>query len=292
MNSLTQDADAGAGFDAAGAFSLLGDETRVEILRALAGRGGEPTSFADLRERVGVDDSGRFNYHLGKLVGTFVDKTDEGYKLTYAGTRVVGAVYEGAYAAGETIDPVDLDTNCPDCDGTLELTYTDETIRISCRDCEEVLSKFGFPPGAVADRDPADLPLLLSRHMQTLLERLRAGFCVTCSGPVTPVMKPKEDDAELELTFECDRCNGSVHTSLASVLMTDSVVVSFHHDHGIDVRETLPWSLTWLTDCTTEQVSESPLRYTISGTVDGETLRVEVDETLNVVEATRSPAAE
>ena len=290
MNSLSQDTE--TGFDAAGAFSLLGDETRVAILRALAGRGDEPASFAELRERVGVEDSGRFNYHLGKLVGTFVEKIDDGYALTYAGSRVVGAVYEGAYAAGDDIEPFELDATCPDCAGAIELGYVDENICIRCRDCEETLSKFGFPPGAIADRDPAELPLLLTRHMQTLLERLRAGFCVTCSGPVEPRFDPEAGERELALTFECARCHERVQTSLASVLMTDSTVVSFHDDHGVDIRETLPWSLAWLSDSEAEQVSESPPRYAVSATLDAgtpaaETLRVEVDQELRVVEATR-----
>lgn len=278
------------GFDAAHAFALLGDETRVAILEALAGQTNDPLSFAELREEVGVDDSGRFNYHLGKLVGTFVEKSDEGYHLTYAGSRVVGAVYEGTYAPGDAIEPVDLDATCPACGGVIELTYADERIRIACRDCEETLSKFGFPPGAIAGREPEELPLLMTRHMQTLLDRLRAGFCVSCSGPVSPTFDAEADDDAFAVSFECDRCHERVNTSLASVLMTDSAVVSFHDDHGIDLRETLPWSLEWLTGGTAEQVSESPPRYAATVTLDGETLRVEVDDELRVVEAVRTPA--
>ena len=58
------------------AFVTLGNETRIEILRALQDAGG-PLAFSELRDRVGVDDPGQFNYHLGKLAGHFVRK-DEG----------------------------------------------------------------------------------------------------------------------------------------------------------------------------------------------------------------------
>ncbi|WP_449404315.1 DUF7347 domain-containing protein [Halalkalicoccus subterraneus] len=45
--------------------------------------------FADLRRRVGVEDSGRFRYHLKQLRGDFVEKANDGYRLTYAGEACV-----------------------------------------------------------------------------------------------------------------------------------------------------------------------------------------------------------
>jgi DNA-binding transcriptional ArsR family regulator len=75
----------------ADAFALLADETRVAILRALAESWNEAgfgaaygLSFSELRERVGVRDSSRFNYHLQRLTGRFARKTDEGYVFGYA----------------------------------------------------------------------------------------------------------------------------------------------------------------------------------------------------------------
>jgi len=63
------------------AFSLVANETRMDVLKALWEADG-PRSFSALRERVGVRDSGQFNYHLGKLVGHFVRKTADGYRLS------------------------------------------------------------------------------------------------------------------------------------------------------------------------------------------------------------------
>ena len=277
-----------AGFDAAGAFALLGDETRVAILAALAGRNDDPMSFAELRERAGVDDSGRFNYHLGKLVGRFVEKTDAGYRLTFAGSRVVGAVYEGTYAEGDAIGPVALEADCPDCSTALELRYADERVTIDCPDCDRVVSGFGFPPGALSGRDPEVLPDLLVTYMATLVDRFRAGLCSNCSGPVSPAFNPDADGVTVR--FVCDRCRERATTSLASVLLTDPAVAAFHHDHGIDVRGTLPWALSWVEGSEAERVSESPPRYAVTATLDGERLRVVVDESLRVVETTRTTA--
>ncbi len=76
--------------DLAAVFDLLSDETRLAIVRALAeSRCDDPgrpaLTFSELRERVGARDAGRFNYHLGKLRGVLVEKTDAGYRLTPRG---------------------------------------------------------------------------------------------------------------------------------------------------------------------------------------------------------------
>jgi len=73
---------------AAETFSLLSDETRVRILVALSQAADDPVSFSDLRSRVGVDDSGQFNYHLDRLCERLVTKTDDGYLLTDSGEAV------------------------------------------------------------------------------------------------------------------------------------------------------------------------------------------------------------
>jgi hypothetical protein len=78
--------------DPTATFSLLADETRLGLVRELAAADG-PVGFADLYSRVGLSDTGRFNYHLGKLRGTMVEKTaGSGYVLTDAGEHVLDVV--------------------------------------------------------------------------------------------------------------------------------------------------------------------------------------------------------
>lgn len=76
--------------DPTDALAVLGDETRVAILRALA-EADEPVPFTELRRRAGVDDAGRFNYHLSTLREYFVREEDGGYALRNAGSRIVAA---------------------------------------------------------------------------------------------------------------------------------------------------------------------------------------------------------
>src|SRR6056297_1487616 len=82
----------------ADAFSILGNETRVEVLRTLLRVEG-PTSYADLRRGVAYDGGGNFNYHLDKLVPHFVRKTEDGYVLRAAGEQVAHVLGSGVLAA-------------------------------------------------------------------------------------------------------------------------------------------------------------------------------------------------
>lgn len=67
------------------AFSLVAHETRVEILESLRTADGGPLSFGEIREAVGVDDPGQCHYHVDRLTDRFVQKSEEGYRLSPAG---------------------------------------------------------------------------------------------------------------------------------------------------------------------------------------------------------------
>ena len=65
-------------------FSLLANEDRLAILRAVVHadeRGEAPLSFSSLRTTVDIRDSGRFSYHLQELTGHFLTRSADGYSL-------------------------------------------------------------------------------------------------------------------------------------------------------------------------------------------------------------------
>ncbi|WP_313691168.1 ArsR/SmtB family transcription factor [Halorarum halobium] len=74
----------------ASTFDLLSDETRLRIVRELAGGDSDPVPFSVLCDRLGVSDTGRFNYHLGRLRGRLVEKREGGYVLTREGDTLAG----------------------------------------------------------------------------------------------------------------------------------------------------------------------------------------------------------
>ncbi|PSQ04470.1 ArsR family transcriptional regulator [Halobacteriales archaeon QS_6_71_20] len=126
-----RDGDLGSGADranpaatageAADALSALASEHRIAILRELAAADW-PLSFSELRERIGMRDGGRFNYHLGELRDRFVRERDGGYVLGHAGERVVLAAGDldpaGAAALADGSGDSGPDDACPVCGET------------------------------------------------------------------------------------------------------------------------------------------------------------------------------
>jgi hypothetical protein len=88
----------------AGLFDLLSDETRVRIVAALYRHWQRSPAdpclpFSVLRERVDAADSGRFNYHLGRLRGALVRECADGYTLSPLGVCLGQFVAEGGPAS-------------------------------------------------------------------------------------------------------------------------------------------------------------------------------------------------
>ncbi|MFB6172743.1 MAG: hypothetical protein ABEJ23_09435 [Haloarculaceae archaeon] len=164
-------------------FEILSDETRIGILRVLAERLRESPSartlgFADLRRRVGLRDSGNFNYHLEKLVGRFVTKTDEGYRLSPAGVEVVAALSTGVYGEATARGPTDLGDPCPACGDALAATYDTGLLRVHCPN-DHVFHN-ALPPGAVEGRSMADVVALLTRKTRRDLGLAAEHVCPFC----------------------------------------------------------------------------------------------------------------
>ena len=122
------------------AFELLAEETRADVLRALAAHQRDhprdPTlSFSDLRERAGVADSGNFNYHLGKLEGRFVRNADDdggsGYALTPRGVRLAALAVAG-FEDPSFGDAEPLGADCPACGEPLAVAYEEGMVAVAC----------------------------------------------------------------------------------------------------------------------------------------------------------------
>jgi DNA-directed RNA polymerase subunit RPC12/RpoP len=269
-------------------FALLGDETRVQILRALQEAGPEKVlTFSDLQDAVGTSDSGRFNYHLKKLTGHFIRKTEAGYTLTIAGGSVVGSMISGTYTATAEMDPLDMpDSRCMECGGPLRITYEDETIEIRCRDCEEIHGQFMVPPGTVEQFDREELPMAVSRWIRSQFAQAVAGFCPNCSGRMDPGID-RDEDGNFMAVYECASCGEPVSSSMAATLLFEPAVIAFAYENGIDLVETPYWELGWLRKGNTKVVSTDPLELRVRISIDAEILDVTVNESLEVVDAVR-----
>ncbi|MFD1512954.1 winged helix-turn-helix domain-containing protein [Halomarina rubra] len=274
------------------ALDVLGDETRRAILLALVehrrvSSDDATLSFSALRERVGVADSGRFNYHLGKLVDRFVEKTDGGYRLSYAGQQVVGAALAGTYSAGESKGPTDVG-ECPVCETTATATYEEGVLEVTCAN-DHVVYRVGFPPGAAADRSMERLLALSARLTYDDIELAIEGVCPECLGTVTRSLQRTGGDEEVEWFFDarCERCGQQFRASAGVCVLTAPSFVAFAADHDADPREQPPWTFATL-DGSQTVVSEDPLRVRMTIDIDDETFSATLDEHGRTVATDRS----
>jgi DNA-binding transcriptional ArsR family regulator len=272
---------------AADVFAAVADQTRIDILRALWDL-GESMPFSELQATVGVKDGGRFNYHLGELVGRFVRRTGDGYELTFAGEQFVGALYSGTYTESADMSPLEVGT-CPTCDGRLEATYKDETVTVTCDDCGRTITRFGAPPGLVAAADRSALPQVLSNWVHTSFQRTARGFCTYCSGQVRPSIGRDlwEQTDLLGARYDCESCGATFQASIAAATLDHPEVVAFNYEHGIDLNEDRIWEVPWLFDFDASVESETPLRVEIRVEFDDDPLVIHLGPDLRVTTVSR-----
>ena len=277
------------------AFTALADSTRLEILRTLWDTDGSEATFTELREAVGMRDSGQFNYHLDRLTGRFVTKTDNGYTLTIAGQLVYGSVLSGAYSKEQSIEPIPLSNPCPACGGSRTVSYDNEVITVECDSCD-VSPSAGVPPGVFAGYEREAVPTVANRYFRTIVQQVDNGFCWYCEGKTTPSVvtidgvvsdssQHPEDGEKLPVVrYGCERCETSLTVNLGNSLLDHPAVVSFYYEHDINVHETSMWEFaTWNTD-RTQVLTDEPFRAQVSYHAGDERLDLVVDETHDVVD--------
>ncbi|MFB6301174.1 MAG: ArsR/SmtB family transcription factor [Halobacteriales archaeon] len=294
------------------AFSALGNETRMEILQAL-GEAGEPLTFSELRERVGMRDSGQFNYHLDQVRGHFVRSTEEGYDLQQAGRRVIEAVLSGAVTEEPDLAPTEIDWPCPYCGATTEVMYdvrTSRPLKLYCTECagpemtwepfeHGQLAALRFSPAGLRGRTP--LEIFQAAATWEHLENLAAyrGVCPRCSGRIDHSISvcashDATDDAcahcgrryAIQHDSRCTNCIFDLEAGFAANLLLGSIeMLAFLTDHGIN-----PLTDAWgpIIESADETVlSTDPLRARFTFTIEDDHLILTVDETLSVLDSQR-----
>lgn len=284
----------------ADAFAALGHEHRVAILDALLdlSRSGDeyPASFSTLRERAGVAVSSQFSYHLDALVGHFLRRDDDGYSFRYAGWKVATAVLAGTYHERRTFGPAGVDGTCPLC-GTdaLAASYRDEWLAVDCESCGERLTRYPFPPGGLAGRDPAGFLRAFDRHVRSHVRLIRDGVCPACVGRMEPTtFAPGElPDHGRPAAYDCTRCGNSVHPPPGLLLLPEPRVRSFCRARGVDVDATPYWELGFCVDDDRTAVdAANGWRCQVTVEAGDDALVVELDGALDVAAAEERAASD
>lgn len=279
-------------------FGLVANEVRFSILQALwtaRTHRETPMTFSSLLDEVDVDDSGRFNYHLNKLVPRFVLGGGEGYDLTHAGRRLIGAVYSGTYTESEVaaIESTPVGT-CPNCGGEMAASYGAGELLIECVECDLQVTNLGAPPSLVRHHGAEELPTALTRHFRTTVFALNRGFCRLCSGPVErsfarfsdPVKDLIED--RMAVVYRCSVCGDEVHGGIGTAVADQPPVVGFLADVGVDLETTPLWEQSWFFETDGEVVGEDPIRVESAVEVDDARLELVLDGDVRIEHATRS----
>ena len=218
---------------------------------------------------------------------SFVRRTDDGeYELSYAGGRVVGAIFSGEFNRSSPLGTFPLDSDCANCRTQLEATYEEERVKICCPKCDELDTGFGFPPGGVEDRSPEELTTVFDRWLRSLFALIIDEICYNCAGNLTSGLTDDSEylhpDEPVCIEYVCDRCTDSSTLSVSSFLYLLPEVGRFYHDHGIDLQTVDMWNARSFVDSTITVSSKDPWQIEATLSLEDGQLSIVVGDDLTI----------
>jgi len=309
------------------AFAVLGNATRVEVLRAL-GAADHPLSFSELYDRVDYDARGNFSYHLDRLGDHFVRQVEEGYALTQAGKRVVKSVLSGAVTEHPVMPPTHpRGWDCPYCGAPAVVGYDHERLWTACPECAGTygpslapggslappdhgyIGHARLPPAALEDRTPREVGETAASWGHLEFVTLASGVCTRCGARLDrSVTVCEQHDVEGPGLCEgCDcrhavhlhsTCTNCIHEEVTPFalgrLVATTPLLTFLATHGVNPVAPTDLSRFYRTllDYEEEVESTDPFEARFTFTLDGDTLTLSVGPELTVSEVVRSDARE
>lgn len=267
------------------AFALLGHDIRLDILVALldnwAAAYTEPIQYAELMDAVEVEDSGKFNYHLGKLRGAYVQQVEDGYVPTAAATALYRAVVAHQPKREATRTQFDVHSECPSCDAGLVGTHERGFLSVDCTSCDDWIGfSYPFPKNGFTNRSDDEVVRAAHRRCKHHLAVARSGQCPFCTATTTIDIREDviadDDNPPVEIT--CDSCSFHVGSRTLFLFLLDARVTTVLSNAGIDVEQ-YEWELP---EPTTRITSRDPLRIKIEIHGDEDTATIIIDGYLNV----------
>lgn len=268
------------------ALSVLAHEIRLDIVLALlegwAGVHTEPRRFSELMDAVEVKDSGKFNYHLSRLQGVYVEKVEEGYVPTAAAT----ALYRAVLAHRPTREMTRTGTIagvCPDCGGSMVERYERSFLTYECTDCEGWTGvTYSFPANGLRGRTAAERQQAVMHRADYHIGLARTGQCPFCAGRVQVQFDPQVDWAERgespAVELVCDTCSWLVVVPVLTPLQFEPRVSAALTRVGVDP----PLTGFHTVETSVERVSEDPVHRAVTAETDEGTVTVVVDDELAV----------
>lgn len=301
------------------AFELLGNEIRMEVLQTLSKESG-PLSFSELRDRVGVRDSGQFNYHLGQLTDHFIAKTEAGYELRQSGRRVIQAVLSGAITQDPVVERTPINQPCFYCGTPIDVSYREGEVRMHCSECQpsvdeesgdvdngspeeqDVLGYVRLPPAGVVGRSAEEILQSAYTWYYNQVVTMADGVCPRCSAALEHPVSACEnhDDSKgicercgnrsaARITYRCPNCLFERELGLSNHFLDNRELQQFALRHGVDViSPSFERVYASVGENETDVLSTSPLKARITFDIDEDRLTLTIDEELSVTEVARS----
>lgn len=272
------------------AFSLVGNEIRIAILRELPY--DETLSFSEIRSRMDTDlDTSQLHYHLQQLVDHYVKKTDRGYQLRARGTRLCRVIRAGAFDRRQEQLSVNNVFDCYYCQGPVEAVIDSIGTKVVCTDCGYIYLKGVFDISLSVLEDEATTFSHFSKFMNLNNLSLAHGVCPSCGNSLSLEFSSVEEDVgphKVYILCPCTVCDTSWTLNVGLALLADPELICFCRQHGVNVLSTPIWELEFaITDNHVTVRSTDPWEVALQVTYDGDTLELVVDGDLNVVERNR-----
>lgn len=278
--------------DVADSLSALANPLRVRILLTLADT-WEPDwtqsgrSYADLRDALGIEDGGRLNYHLDELRDQFLTSEDGHYRLTSAGTRIVGEMFAGTLTGQR--DPLegDIEYDCFECDRSLTARVDGGILSVTCPEHGEVYD-MGLPFTLVERHTLTELYELAHQRAWRYVGAVRSDVCPHCAnrfaGP-DPDHIDAESGSDILLEFACQGCGVAFKLPVSTMAMHCLPTIVFFADHGFDVRTA---SLFHAQEDWGQTTYETESRFVVQFEMNDERLELELNRALDVVDYERT----
>lgn len=279
-------------------FAVLGNEIRVELLRILGKawtEDGRELSFSELRSLTETTDPGQLSYHLQQLLGHFVQKRQDGYKLRPEGLHLYKTIHAGIFERQQENFSVDAGFHCYFCQSSVETTFFGGKAMIECPECEYRYLGYlteNIAPSLKAFEDERTAFEQFSKSIHHELLGYARGVCPTCGNHletrlVAPeeVPKSKIERPKVYAHKTCIQCDTVFNLFLGVALLADPGLLSFCYRHDVDVFSTPYWELEFAaTDNFTTVRSTDPWEVALHVNIDGAILELVVDGGVTVIE--------
>ncbi len=277
--------------------ALLSDESRVDILRAVAvaqseqapsNSGVVPLSFSAIYERVEIENTSKLSYHLGELAGTYLRKVEDGYAFTHAGEQIVRFILAENFRRPPDIDGIETEGMCLFCGETqLEAGLDDQYFVVRCPSCDRPVTGYVVTPAQARARSGRALLESLKRKQATEFGLVQEGICPECAGEIrTEVLDANEQSlpGDVPVSYftidECETCLRRYSGPLTYSAAFRPPSIAFHWDRGVDILGTGWWELhRYLREgrWSAERIATDPVEYRVELRHEDAMLRVFLD---------------